>query len=172
MITINVVIQAYEQALQEELIYIIQDLIKNYDNLGLRASGEYANSLEGSVNSNPDGYELLIEGSDYAYFMENGRQPTKKKGKGDLKAIIRQWIDDKKIVPNGISKDDLAFLITRKIHQQGIKVPNKYNKGGVISDVIEGKGGFVSVQDRLQKRFNNIYISSISSDILKNLTIK
>lgn len=174
MITIDTFLGAYEEELQNELLFIIQDLIKSYDTKGLRASGNWANSLVGNVESTPNGYKLTIDGADYSGAMEYGRKPTVKKGNGELKDIIRQWIDDKKIVPkDGISKDSLAFLITRKIHQEGITVPNKYNIGGVISDVVEGNPtlGFKPIKERLQEKFNNIYINNISSEVLKNLKI-
>lgn len=111
---------------------VIEDLIKSYDNLGLRASGKFARGLSSKTSSN----RVLIFSEPHAIFMENGRKPTSGGGDGRLKGIIRKWIDDKGINPRDISKDSLAFLITRKIHREGINVPNQYNKGKVITSVL------------------------------------
>ena len=35
-----------------------------------------------------------------------------------------------------MTKDQLAYVITRKIAREGIRVPNKHNPGGVLSEVI------------------------------------
>jgi len=160
-----------EKELQNELIFIIRDLILSYDEKGLRASGKFADSLKGELINLPNKYELLITGEEYAGAMEHGRSPSTG-GDGSLKAIIRQWIDDKKIIPKkGISKDSLAFLITRKIHQEGITVPNQFNKGKVIEDVLIGNGKFENPLERIRSKFNDIYVSNIYSDIVKNLKI-
>lgn len=85
---------------------------------------------------------------DYWKWVEKGRKPG---GKFPPPDKIRKWVDDKPILPrevNGItpSKEQLSFLIGRKIHEKGIKpgnqlsnsidnVYNKYNKS--ISDKLE-----------------------------------
>jgi hypothetical protein len=61
---------------------------------------------------------------------------------------IRQWIDDKGIVPrdaaNGrkTTKDELAFLIARKIHRQGYEAKLYISEVEeqvipIVSDIIE-----------------------------------
>ncbi|HNQ20433.1 MAG TPA: hypothetical protein PKI46_05170, partial [Bacteroidales bacterium] len=129
-------------AFTRESIYLLwlsnlkADLIREYERLGLRASGSYEKELEYMIS----GKKIEMYGAYHSQFMQSGRSKTEKgpeKGKGKLSEIILKWIDDKKITPRGgISKKTLAFLITRKIHREGIKVPNKYNEGGVISNVI------------------------------------
>lgn len=113
---------------------VIGDLIKNYDLLGLRASGKFAKGLTFKSTSN----RLIVYSEPHAIFMENGRGPSSggKSSGRSLKEIIRDWIDDRGITPKDISKDSLAFLIARKIHRQGIQVPNKYNRGKVITSVL------------------------------------
>jgi hypothetical protein len=62
-----------------------------------------------------------------------------------LRQIIRKWIDDKGIIPKGkISKDSLAFLISRKIHKEGIK-PTR-TRSRLIVDAIN--------ENELNKLFN------------------
>lgn len=114
------------------------DLVKNYDRLGLRASGRWAASLEQFAKFTDNGLSTGILGEQYTGALTDGRKPTNSTGGGaiTLRAAIRQWIDDKGITPDGISKDSLAYVIARKIHNEGIKVPNKYNAGGLVSDVV------------------------------------
>jgi len=110
---------------------------------------------------------LGIEGEKYTGALENGRNPTKssKAGSPTLKEVIRKWIDDKNIVPKGkISKDSLAFLIARKIHKEGIKVPNKYNKGGLVSNVVTKKR-----IAELNKSLSLYFIKEFKSEIIKEL---
>ena len=114
---------------------------QSYLSKGLKASGRFGESLENEVTTLPYSVNAKMTGLNYGYFMQNGREPTKGGGGGvTLKEMIRQWIDDKGIVPkDNISLDSLAFLIARKIHRDGIKVPNKFNPGGVFSDVFTKK---------------------------------
>ena len=71
----------------------------------VNASGKLAKSIRFEVTN---GTVLSIYGNDYIQFLENGRRP----GKRPPTSVIRQWIDDKGIIPDGISKDSLAFLKT------------------------------------------------------------
>jgi hypothetical protein len=94
----------------------IEDVRQSMDSSGVTASGNFNRSLAYQQTDK----ELIITGAAYAGAIEMGRKPTSGGGSGVLKALIRQWIDDKGITPQGkISKDSLAYLITRKIHQQG-----------------------------------------------------
>ena len=139
------------------------DLIANYDKLGLRASGKFAQSLESIVTERPNGYNIKIRAAKHSYFMENGRRPNKEKSPEQAKVlypIIKQWIADK-----GLGFDDRrAFAIALKIVYEGIKVPNKHNPGGVISDVI--------TEERTRELIRKLAIDKINtfrSDVLKEL---
>jgi hypothetical protein len=142
------------------------DLIKNYDRLGLRASGNWANKLEQFQNQDGNLIKLGILGEKYTGAIEFGRLPTKMGSiPGKLKGIIRKWIDVKGITPrDGISKDSLAFLITRKIHREGWKVPNRFNAGGLVSDVITK-----SRISELMKKLSLYYIEEIKTDLKNTL---
>jgi hypothetical protein len=144
-----------------------KDLIKNYDKLGLRASGKWANSLEEFAKITQFRINAGILGERYTGALESGRKPTKSKraGRPTLRQLIRVWIDDKKIIPKGkISKDSLAYLIARKIHEKGIRVPNKYNKGGLVSDVVTR-----ARIDQLNEQLSLFYVEGVRSTILKEL---
>jgi hypothetical protein len=120
----------------------------------VNASGRLADSIDYVVT----GSRLTIRGNDYIYYLENGRRP----GKRPPKDVIRKWIDDKGIVPrDNISKDSLAFLIARKMGEEGSTI---YKAGG--SDLVSGifNDQFV---DSLQSEFMNLLTVEVESEILK-----
>jgi hypothetical protein len=120
----------------------------------VNASGRLADSIDYVVT----GSKLTIRGDDYIYYLENGRKP----GKRPPKDVIRKWIEDKGIVPrDNISKDSLAFLIARKMGQEGTTI---YKAGG--SDLVSGifNDQFV---DSLQSEFMNLLTVEVESEILK-----
>jgi hypothetical protein len=120
----------------------------------VNASGRLADSIDYVVT----GSRLTIRGNDYIYYLENGRRP----GKRPPKDVIRKWIDDKGIVPrDNISKDSLAYLIARKMGEEGSTI---YKAGG--SDLVSGifNDQFV---DSLQSEFMNLLTVEIESEILK-----
>ncbi len=143
-----------------------KDLVKNYNQMGLRAFGQWERELEGQSKIEQDKYHAIMLGMDYTYYLEHGRGQSRKKGSGNisLKDAIRQWIDDKGITPDRISKDSLAYIIARKIHTQGIRVPNQFNKGGLVANVITKQR-----IDDLIKGVSLIYIEDFKSTILKEL---
>lgn len=105
------------------------DLIAEYNKLGLKASGKYEKDLEGTIEGN----KITMWGAFHSQFMELGRRA----GKMAPVAAILQWIEDKRIrTPASMTQRAFAFIIARKIGREGIKVPNKFNEGGVLSKVI------------------------------------
>jgi hypothetical protein len=118
--------------LSEQFELLKKDLITAYDRKGMRASGDFANSLEVVMLDN--GTKAQLWGNSYAQQLETGRQS----GKFPPISMIEKWIDDKNISArlNGeITKSQLAFLIARKIAREGWK---REGFGGVelISEVI------------------------------------
>ena len=62
-------------------------------------------------------------------------------------------------------KSQFAFLIARKIAKEGITVPNEYNAGKVISEVVEeflGNDIYEMVEE-----LGKIYLSRIQSDVVQ-----
>lgn len=150
--------------LDQEATDLILDLILEYDRLGLRASGNYARSLRKEVSST----RLQIFGAGYAQQMQNGRRPTVNRGDGSVRLKILEWIRVKGIQPDDpkTTIEQLSYAITNKIHREGIKVPNQFNPGGVISNVI--------TEARIQEIVNKVRfgeVERISSEIA-NLFIK
>jgi hypothetical protein len=140
-------------------------LIENYDRLGLRASGAWAESVESNYSVTASRVNAIIQANKYAYWLEHGRGETAPEKRGKLGGIILQWIEDKGITPEeGTTKESLAFLIARKIDNEGIKVPNKYNKGGLVSDIITD-----ARINKLSQGVLGVAAAFISSNILKAL---
>lgn len=118
--------------LSQEFEQLKKDLIEAYDKKGMRASGDFANSLEVVMLNNDTKAQLW--GNSYAQQLETGRNA----GKFPPINAILKWIDDKNISArlNGeINKNQLAFLIARKIAREGW---NRQGFGGVelISEVV------------------------------------
>lgn len=127
---------------------------------GANASGETSRSLRREITD----YELTIYGSEVFRYVEGGRGPSKKRGSGEsLYDRIKQWIKDKGITPDGdISDDNLAFLIARKIHNEGTVIYRKQSPRDIFSSVLDEKKikSFVEV---IAENSRNM----IKSDIVK-----
>lgn len=136
-------------------------LIRKYDELGLRASGEWERSLESSTKKNGQKYTIKFEGVHYTYYMQHGRRPNKKQDKDSINKFVRwagstfikDWLNQKRLAAN-------PFAVAYKIAKEGIKVPNNYNKGGLISDVF--------TENHIQKLYDIIQqelVIDIKSDL-------
>lgn len=134
--------------LKKEINLLITDLIKKYDELGMRASGKWANSLEDNITQSENGVNIKIYGNDYTYQLVKGRGP----GVFPPIKAIDQWIKDKPIISD-IKPSVLAFLIARKIAREGTEY---YKQGG--TDLIES----VMTPERIEKILNNSNILSIN----------
>lgn len=111
------------QAALEEYGNVIAEQYKsNLKANGHKATGNLINSITSHITVN--GYEYAIELTleDYYKYVEEGRRP----GKFPPVDKILQWIKVKKILPTPINgklptEKQLAFLISRKIANEGIK---------------------------------------------------
>ena len=144
------------EVLQSEFEALKNELIAKYDELGMRASGNFAESLEVQVNDT----KAVLLGANYAEQLEYGR----KAGKFPPIAQIEQWINYKGIMSNiqgKISVSSLAFLIARKIARVGWK---REEFGGVelITQVVTPE----RIQQILDK-VSDIYLGTLTSDIQK-----
>ena len=149
---------------QEKKIYetylekLKNKFITKYDELGLRASGEFEDQLEGEVTKS----SMIMWGAGHSYFMEKGRGP----GGWPPKKAIEDWIDVKQSLPPIFreKKKQFAFLIARKIATEGITVPNQYNRGKLIEDVVNE---FLAedIFDMLDE-LGDIFLSRIRADVV------
>ena len=117
---------------------------QEYNSSGRKASGYFGEHIE---------VEMYDEGGRintplYVGSLVFGRKPTSGGGGGggkSLYSMILDWIKVKGITPDNPKMTDntLAYLISRKIHKQGIKVPNQFNDGKLIDNTFTAE----SVQD-------------------------
>ena len=140
-----------------------KDLIVNYDRIGLRASGNWVNELEDRITETSKGYNATLLGARYTGVLETGRKPNTKQDKDSLRAwvgwagstILKDWVQRKGTSVN-------PFAAAYKIAREGIKVPNQYNTGGLVSDVITD-----SRIQKLTEGVSNVLIGEIKSDVIK-----
>ena len=141
------------------------DFIKNYERLGLRASGNWAKLLSNEVTESDSKIKIEFYGANYSQQLENGRLPNRNQDPKALKSwvgwagstFLKQWVADKGININ-------PFAVAWKIAREGVKVPNTYNEGGLISDVITNE----SVSLLLNEMTDGMLLG-IKSDIIKEL---
>jgi hypothetical protein len=128
------------------------------------ASGDTINSIRGDVSN----MTLTIYGKKSIGALIYGRKPTESTSAGSptLLEVIKKWIDVKGITPDGISKDSLAFLITRKIHREGTTIFRKYQ--GNPSPLLDGVIDDALIQS-IKKDLILSSIGIIKSDVLKSV---
>ena len=145
--------------LESEFDSLKVDLIEKYNELGMKASGNWGQSLNVEVK----GLTAIIYGEDYTEQLVEGRAP----GKFPPIAAIRQWIEDKGIIPfDNISISSLAFLIARKIAREGT---NYFQDGGtdLVSSVITPQRIQQIIDNVSEFSINNFYseITKVLEDI-------
>lgn len=125
------------------MMEIYSDLRAKHEELGMKASGQWLNSLEVQVK----GLSGVIKGEPYTEQLVNGRPP----GKFPPISAIRQWIIDKGI--NYLGKqsylNSLAFLIARKIAKEGTRY---FKQGG--TDLVEA----VITPERIQRILDDVSV--------------
>lgn len=156
-----------EQILEKWLFDLKQDLIKNYDALGLRASGNWAASLEEFTRQEPGVLKGGILGQRYTGAIENGRKKNTDQSKEGIEAwvgwagstFLDQWVKDKKL-------EDIInpYAAAWKIALSGWMVPNRYNEGELVESVATPER-FAE----LSKELGALYAGQIRSEIVKSL---
>lgn len=132
----------------EEVIAGIRSRIPN-------VTGQSAQSL---------GYRIDAEGltifSSMKYFtvLETGRKP----GKRPPISVIEQWIKDKPIASD-INPRSLAFLIARKIGEEGSLLYRQGGKSGVISESINDK----VIQEKLINTISNSFRDYVINEFVR-----
>jgi len=143
-------------------------LQKNYFALGLDASGQWAKSLEEFQSQSGTVIKLGITGEKYTGALEYGRRPNLSQSEEAIKkwvgwagsTFLKTWTKQKGI-PEGAS-----YAIAYKIAREGWKVPNTYNSGGLVSNVMT-KERYAD----LMKPLTLHYIEQIKTDMINTLAI-
>lgn len=129
-----------------------------------KVTGKTADSVEESGDE--FGFEITANAS--LVTLIDGRRPTGNgavKGSPSLKETIRQWIEDKGIQPDGISKDSLAFLIARSIHKKGTLLYQHGGKNNLFESIITPQR-----IDSLAQLITGVKAKELMSEIDKQFT--
>jgi hypothetical protein len=143
---------------------VIADLKTNYIQMGLKASGKWGEELDPKVEQTQTGIKAKVLGLDYTEWIANGRQPNKDQSKArgfaawasKPNGAIYNWCKAKGV------DTVAAFPIALKIAKKGWQVPNTYNKGGLVTDVIN-ETKIKSLTDR----FMIYYLENARSEVIK-----
>lgn len=145
-----------KEVLSQEFELLKQDLIEAYDRKGMRASGDWANSIETQIEEN----RAILLGLEYSQQLETGRRS----GKQPPRQVIEDWIVNKGIaqrIQGQISISSLAYLIGRKIAREGWKREG-FGGVGLISEII--------TDERLQRILDEVggaRLIAYSSEIIQ-----
>jgi hypothetical protein len=143
------------QVLQSEFDQLAKDFIKRYDELGMRASGRWADGVETVIEDKSPTFRAKVLGLEYSRQLVNGQAP----GRFHPIGAIQQWIKDKGI-RSDLKPESLAFLIARKIAREGTKY---YPKG---TDLIDS----VYTDERIQQIINKV--GEVNLQIFTNFAIE
>ena len=129
-----------EEIINKWLSEVKSDLIDNYYRLKLKASGNWPNQLKEDLIIGKDKYNAIIWGEKYTGAIEYGRLPNKNQDSKSIMAFtgwagstfIKKWVKDKGLNLN-------PYAVAYKIAKEGWKVPNRFNEGGLVSDVMDKK---------------------------------
>ena len=101
---------------------------KNLTDSNRNASGKLYNSIHSQVTVNNMTYDVELMMEEYWKWLENGRPPTHTSTPSNppLRERILEWIRVKPVLPRPIdgklpTEEELAYLITRKIHREGFE---------------------------------------------------
>lgn len=148
-----------EQVLSEEFQLLGEELVQKHDELKMRASGQWAESVEEVIDNPKDGlFVAQVWGEPYTEQLVDGRAP----GKFPPVKAIEKWIYDKgiKALEDNIKISSLAFLIARKIAQEGTEY---FKEGG--TDLVEA----VFTPARIQKILDRV--AEINIDFVVNSAV-
>ncbi|MDH3381653.1 MAG: hypothetical protein OEL54_03040 [Flavobacteriaceae bacterium] len=138
-------------------------LIKEYESVGRKASGNWANDLDYKITDNNGVVVVEFLGSHYTVEMENGRKPNAKQDSKSLRSfagwmankndgLINQWCKDKNI------NTKFAFPIAYNLGKKGYKglnfidsVIERSNTEQLAKDLLGAE--VIKVQTELKRDF-------------------
>ena len=151
---------------------IKNDIGTNYrriEHFGIFAKDEnWDQLLTDKVEQTTNGWKVTIFGPYYSYWLQNGRGPTVNKTPHSptVREVVYRWIKKYNIQAYDpkYNQKSLSYFISKSIHEKGIKVPGKYNPGGLVSDVITKER-----IDTMLRDLSLYMIGDIRSDVIKTL---
>ncbi len=137
-------------------------LITNYNQMGLRASGSWALSLNPSVIDRGTGIIVQMQANGYSQQMIKGRRKNLNQDPETIRkwvgwagnTFIKEWVKDKGLTLN-------PFAVAYSIAINGIDVPNKHNTGELMDGVLSDE----NINELLQIAGNGI-LKSFRDDLI------
>ena len=131
---------------------------------GINASGSLSNSVTANVEMDGTIFEVSLTLNEYWKYIEGGRPPTQNNGNGELRRNILQWIKVKPVLPKPFNgklptEEQLAYLISRKIHREGYEGKEPLKKT------------FEELEIMLKEDLENAFADDIAEDIEKIMVL-
>lgn len=105
----------------------------------INASGRLSDSV--TYSTTRKGFTFTLEISAFSYIfsaLQEGRGPTKKSGKGDLRVAIAKWVDVKPVkIPTDLTKQEFINATTNRIHKEGTELYREFGKFGQTTGELE-----------------------------------
>ena len=124
--------EATEAGLQLIGDFMVDQLVKVLEEQGHRASGKLQETMRSTVTSSNSGFTITILGQDYAKAVDKGSPSGTKVS---IEALSR-WLEDKGIATGESEIKSIAFLIQRKIFNEGT-IQFRQNKKGFVEVMLD-----------------------------------
>lgn len=129
-------------------------LIPKFNELGMKASGEWEENIEAKGNE--------IWGRDYTEYLTKGRPPNESQNEDDIirfakwasATFIGDWVEDKGL-------DLSPFAVAYKIAKEGTKRYRRYPKGSDLLEVLETP----EVRDYINTELSKILIRNFRLNV-------
>jgi len=115
--------------------FMVDQLIKVLDDQGHRNTGKLQDTMKSTVNQSGGGFEIVITGQDYAKYVDRGIPA----GVWVNVGALQKWVMQKGIATGEREIKQIAFLIGRKIFQEGSPTKGswKFSKSGKRDEFIK-----------------------------------
>jgi hypothetical protein len=149
------------------------------DNFLNKPTGNYTprkqrEQMASSVRSEFSDTTYTLYADAYAFTYEYGRGPTINPGTGAVRRNVLQYLTEENIQPKGQKRngmpaelEDLAFWISRGIHEEGSRLFREKRQSGVISEVINSDS-----LDKLQASIAEALLVDTSTFLLNGIETK
>lgn len=136
----------------DEIVYALRKSLKDNNRI---ATGKTAQGIEWKVYDNSNFTTLTVEAPSHITYLEDGRKPSKSSGGSGFLDELREWMKARNIFSQGMTPEQLEFLIYRKINKVGFS-----GTPGLISNIIN-QSLFQKIENEvvektLEDTFNNI----------------
>jgi len=105
----------------------------------INASGRLSDSVTYATTQKGFTFTLEISALSYIFSaLQEGRGPTKKPGKGDLRIAIAQWVEVKPVrIPEKLTKQQFINATTNRIHNEGTELYRDFGSRGKTTGELE-----------------------------------